>query len=142
MYQSKLSFLEKDTSLTSQAFQHLRQEILTCSLTPAQIVSECELARRNNFSKIPMRKALRQAYHDGFILRLPGRSYIISPIPIRDIRELYDLRLILECTAVERAVQITNSELLSRLKAKVEVKYDSDEPASHNSSLNKSILSP
>ena len=135
MYQSKISFTKKDSSLATQAYQRLRHEILTCSLAPGQIVSERELARRYDVSKTPMREALGQACHEGFIQRLPGRGYIISPITIRDIRELFDLRLILECTAVERAVQNSNSELISKLRDMAEVKYDPDEPESHISFL-------
>ena len=135
MYQSKLSSTGKDTSLATQAYQRLYQEILTCSLAPGQIVSERELARRYDVSKTPMREALGQACHDGFIQRLPGRGYIVSPITIRDIRELFDLRLILECTAVERAVQNPNSELIGGLKDMAEVTYDPDEPESHISFL-------
>jgi len=135
MYQPKLSYTGKDGSLATQAYQRLRQEILTCSLAPGQIVSERELAERYDVSKTPMREALGQACHEGFIQRLPGRGYIVSPITIRDIRELFDLRLILECAAVERAVQNPKSELISGLKDMAEVKYDPYEPESHISFL-------
>ena len=135
MYQPKLSYTGKDGSLATQAYQRLRQEILTCSLAPGQIVSERELAGRYDVSKTPMREALGQACHEGFIQRLPGRGYIVSPITIRDIRELFDLRLILECAAVERAVQNPKSELISGLKDMAEVKYDPYEPESHISFL-------
>ena len=135
MYQTKLSFTGKDASLATQAYQRLRQEILNCSLSPGQIVSERELAQRYDVSKTPMREALAQAVHEGFIQRLPGRGYIVSPITIRDIRELFDLRLILECTAVERAAHSSNAELVAKLKEMAEVKYDPDEPESHISFL-------
>ena len=135
MYQSKLPFTGTDSSLATQAYQRLRQEILTCSLAPGQIVSERELAGRYDVSKTPMREALGQACHEGFIQRLPGRGYIVSPITIRDIRELFDLRLILESAAVEKAVQNPKSELIRGLKGMAEVKYDPDEPESHSSFL-------
>jgi DNA-binding GntR family transcriptional regulator len=135
MYQSKLPFTGIDASLATKAYQRLRKDILTCNLTPGQIVSERELARRYDVSKTPMREALGQACHDGFIQRLPGRGYIVSPITIRDIRELFDLRLILESIAVERAALNPNSQLIGGLKDMAEVKYDPDEPESHISFL-------
>jgi DNA-binding GntR family transcriptional regulator len=135
MYQPNISFAGKEASLANQAYQRLHQEILTCRLAPGQIVSERELAQRYDVSKTPMREALAQAVHEGFIQRLPGRGYIVSPITIRDIRELFDLRLILECTAVERAAHSSNAELVAKLKEMAEVKYDPDEPESHISFL-------
>ena len=135
MYQPELTFTEKDASLANQAYQRLHQEILTCGLAPGQIVSERELARRYEVSKTPMREALAQTCHDGLMRRLPGRGYMVSPITIRDIRELFDLRLILERTAVERAAQDSASDLIASLKDMAEVKYDLDEPESHISFL-------
>ena len=135
MYQPKSSLVGTDASLATQAYQRLRQDILTCRLAPGQIVSERELARRYDVSKTPMREALGQACHQVFIKRLPGRGYIVSPITIRDIRELFELRLILECAVVERVIQNPNSELINGLKDMAEVKYDPGEPESHNSFL-------
>ena len=103
---------DPETSLAHQAYQRLQQEILTCVLVPGQVVSERELARKYEVSKTPMREALSQACHQGLVLRLPGRGYLVAPITIKDIRALFDLRLILETVAVERAAQQPSSALV------------------------------
>ena len=127
--------VSKNSSLSNQAYQRLHQDILTCVLAPGQVVSERELARRYEVSKTPMREALAQTCHDGLIQRLPGRGYMVAPITIQDIRDLFDLRLILEVTAVERAAQDPTSQLLGNLKEMAEAKYKPDEPESHVSFL-------
>jgi DNA-binding GntR family transcriptional regulator len=131
----EMKFLEPETSLANQAYRRLHRDILTCVLVPGQMISERELARRYEMSKTPIREALAQTCHDELTHRLPGRGYMVAPITIKDIRDLFDLRLILEVTAVRRAASNPNPELLGRLKEMAEVKYEPDEPESHISFL-------
>ena len=136
MYQKiRMIPLDQETSLANQAYQRLHQEILTCVLSPGQMVSERELARRYDVSKTPIREALAQTCHEGLMQRLPGRGYMVAPITIKDIRDLFDLRLILEVAAVERAAHNPTLELLGSLRGMAEAKYELDEPESHFSFL-------
>ena len=117
-------------SFAEQAYNRLRQEILTCVLLPGQVVSERELARKYEVSKTPIREAFTQACHNGLMQRLPGRGYMVAPITIRDIQDLFDLRLILEVTAAERAARnlsLVNFALLKELSI---ISYNLDDPQS------------
>ena len=122
---------EQVVSLAEQAYIRLRQEILTGILVPGQVVSERELARQYEMSKTPIREALSQVCHDGLMQRLPGRGYMVAPITIEDIRDLFDLRLILEVTAAERAIQHPSPVQIAALKKLSDVSYRLDDPASH-----------
>ena len=118
-------------SLAKQAYAQLRHEIMTCTLSPGQVVSERELARQYEVSKTPIREALSQVCHDGLMQRLPGRGYMVAPITIKDIRDLFDLRLILEMTAAERAAQHPSSARIAALKEMSVISYCLDDPESH-----------
>ena len=118
-------------SLAEQAYARLRHEILTCVLSPGQVVSERELARQYEVSKTPIREALTQVCHDGLMQRLPGRGYMVTPITIKDVRDLFDLRLILEVTAAERAAQNSSPAQIATLKEMSVVSYSLDDPESH-----------
>jgi DNA-binding GntR family transcriptional regulator len=124
-----------ENSLANQAYQRLHADILTCMLKPGQVVSERQLARRYEVSKTPMREALAQTCHEGLIQRLPGRGYMVAPITVKDVRALFDLRLILEVAAAERAAQHPTSDLIARLREMAGAKYEPDEPESHVSFL-------
>jgi len=130
-----MELITQETSLAKQAYQRLHQEILTCVLSPGQVVSERELAHRYKISKTPIREALGQTCHDGLMQRLPGRGYMVAPITIKDIRDLFDLRLILELTAAQRAVHHPMPGLIASLRKMAEAKYEPDEPESHISFL-------
>ena len=121
---------QPESSLANQTYRRLHAEILTCVLLPGQVVSERELARRYDVSKTPMREALAQTCHDGLIQRLPGRGYMVAPITIKDIRALFDLRLILEVTAAERAAQNPSEEQIAKLREMAIISYDLDDPQS------------
>jgi DNA-binding GntR family transcriptional regulator len=118
-------------SLAEQAYLRLRQEILTCILSPGQVVSERELARQYEMSKTPIREALTQVCHDGLVQRLPGRGYMVAPITIKDVRDLFDLRLILEVAAAERAARDSSPAQIGVLKEMSAVSYCLDDPESH-----------
>jgi DNA-binding GntR family transcriptional regulator len=126
---------DKITSLAVRAYNQLHLEILTCVLAPGQVVSERELARRYEISKTPIREALAQTCHEGLMQRLPGRGYMVAPITIKDIQDLFDLRLILELAAVERAVKNLPPALISQLKVMSDASYNLDDPESHFSFL-------
>lgn len=121
----------REASLAQQAYRRTRQEIMTAGLMPGQVVSERELARRYEMSKTPVREALSQICHEGLMQRLPGRGYIVAPITVRDIQDLFDMRLILEIASASRAVSNATPESLSRLKKLADVRYRLDDPESH-----------
>jgi DNA-binding GntR family transcriptional regulator len=128
--------LEQIPSLAEQAYLRLRQEILVCTLAPGQVVTERELARRYDVSKTPIREALTQVCHDGLVQRLPGRGYMVAPITIKDLRDLFGMRLILEVAAAELASRDPSPALVAELKTLATISYDPGDPQSHVQFLN------
>ncbi|MFA9491922.1 MAG: GntR family transcriptional regulator [Anaerolineales bacterium] len=122
---------ELDISLAERAYVRLRQEILNCDLAPGQMVSERELARRYDMSKTPIREALSQVCHDGLMHRLPGRGYMVAPITVKDIQDIFDLRLILELAAAKRAAENPSPKQIATLKELAGVRYSLDDRESH-----------
>ena len=120
-----------DISLAERAYVRLRHEILNCDLVPGQVVSERELARRYDMSKTPIREALSHVCHDGLMHRLPGRGYMVAPITVKDIQDIFDLRLILELAAAKRAAENPSPKQIAALKELAGVRYSLDDRESH-----------
>jgi DNA-binding GntR family transcriptional regulator len=122
---------DQELTLAEQAYISVHKDILTGELAPGDVVSERELAARYEMSKTPIREAVTQICREGLLQRLPGRGYMVSPITIKEIQDLFDLRLILEVAAVEKVIDKASPVLFSKLKAMAEISYVLDDPESH-----------
>ncbi|MBL6455172.1 GntR family transcriptional regulator [Belnapia sp. T6] len=89
--------------LTTRALQALRRDILTTRLAPGETLSEATSAERLGFGKAPIRAALARLGEEGLVQPVPRRGWVVSLVTIRDIHEVFDLRLVLEPEAARRA---------------------------------------
>ncbi|MCQ4161903.1 GntR family transcriptional regulator [Roseomonas sp. GC11] len=110
-----LTPVEAPPSLTEQAVTALRREILTTRLMPGETLSEAVAAQLLGLGKAPVRAALARLAEEGLVQAVPRRGWIVSLVTIRDIHEVFDLRLILEPEAARRAAGRVDAEALRRL---------------------------
>jgi DNA-binding GntR family transcriptional regulator len=82
--------------LTEHIHSLLREDILHARLQPGQAILEPELAARFGVSKTPVREALRLLAQEGWVIVLPRKGYLIRPLGIDDLREVFHLREMLE----------------------------------------------
>ena len=95
-----------------KVYETLRQRIINGELQPGLPINEADFARELSVSKTPVREALRQLERDGFVENVPGRGSAISHINPQDIREVFEIREILEVGSAKRAAsQHGNDEL-------------------------------
>ncbi len=92
-------------SLTDRAYATIRREIITCELSPGSEVSELELSDRLGMSKTPVREALGRLDQEGLVATFPRRGYRIAPVTIKDINDLFAIRIVLERTTAALAAQ-------------------------------------
>jgi DNA-binding GntR family transcriptional regulator len=107
-----------------RVYQALRHDILALSIAPGTVLVERGLASRFAVSKTPIREALALLQRDGLVDALPRRGYLVTPVTVRDVHELFELRAALEGAAAElAAVRITADELgaLERLLTPPEI---------------------
>lgn len=91
-------------------YEQLKKKIISLSLSPGQPLNEDALARDLKTSKTPVREALHQLEKDRFVENVPGRGFFVSPISLKDIGEIFEIREILECEAARRVVGKPNTE--------------------------------
>lgn len=118
-------------NLSTQAADFLRSEILCCRMRPGAAVSEAMITDRFNLGRAPVRAALARLSDEGLVKALPRRGWVVSTVTIRDIHEVFDLRLILEPEASRRAAgQPEDTVRLNALDAVCAQGYRPDEPES------------
>ena len=81
------------TSSGNAAYLRLRHAIVRLELPPSAPVSEAHLGDRFGLSKAAVRAALARLRAEGLVLAEPRRGHVIAPLTLRDVREIYDLRL-------------------------------------------------
>lgn len=87
-------------SLVELAFNRLSQEILSGRTDPGERLVEEQLTRRLGISRAPLREALRLLAQQGLVEHIPRRGVRVATLSDEDVRELYEVRDVLERHAV------------------------------------------
>jgi DNA-binding GntR family transcriptional regulator len=102
-------------SLTDKAYEEIKADILSCLLEPGMHVAQSQLADTYGMGLMPVRKALQRLAHEGFVESIPGFGYVVTPITLSDVYEIYELRSIVEPAAARLAAERASQEQLERL---------------------------
>jgi DNA-binding GntR family transcriptional regulator len=111
-------------SEVERVYRTLKSWLIEGRLAPGDFLSELELAARCKTSRTPIREAFSRLAQDGWLTRIRRKGYLVTPISIREIVELYEYRRILECFAVEKAAQSAGHEQMEELAALVRLEED------------------
>jgi len=82
----------------------LREDILRGAFAPGQALRQEELADRFGVSRLPVRDALLRLEAQGLVHVYPNRGAFVLSLSADEVREIYDLRILLEGDLLERAV--------------------------------------
>jgi len=88
-------------SLALVVLDEIRGRILTGDFRPGQKINESEIATKLGISRSPVREAFRVLEGEGLITTLPRKGSFITDISAQDLEELFEIRGILECHAID-----------------------------------------
>jgi DNA-binding GntR family transcriptional regulator len=118
------------TGSGAAAHQRLRKAVIRLELAPGSPVSEAQLVARYGFSKAAVRWALARLRAEGLVLAEPRRGHVVASLTLRDVHEIYELRLMLEPPAAVAAASRISPDELARLRALSEPVLDLDDATS------------
>jgi DNA-binding GntR family transcriptional regulator len=98
------------------AYQKIRQVIISGDLKPGDIINIDELCLRFGTSKTPTREALVVLTHEQFLESLPRIGYMVTKPSIRDVKEMFHVRIILEVDAIGLAVGYITDQVIEALE--------------------------
>ncbi|HSO05962.1 MAG TPA: GntR family transcriptional regulator [Pelomicrobium sp.] len=122
--------------LADQAYERIKHDILMCAIAPGGEVSEAQLAARYGFGKAPVRAALARLSHEHLVKSSPRRGYTVSPVTLRDIEDVFELRLLLEPATARLAAGRVDARRLKALDEVCRAGYTPDDPESRLRFLN------
>jgi DNA-binding GntR family transcriptional regulator len=101
----------------------LRNAILSGRLAPGQRLAQSELAEQLGVSRIPLRDALRRLEEEALVKIDGRRGAWVTALSMRDVAEIYEMRIMLESRCVRYAVEGLTDQDVARL---VELSADMD----------------
>jgi DNA-binding GntR family transcriptional regulator len=97
-------------------YETLVELIVRGKLEPGQPVSEVELARRLDVSRTPVHEAVKQLVKDGLVVQAANRRPVVVSFGPEDVRDIYEMRRILESEAAAKAADRIDRPTLQRLR--------------------------
>ena len=98
----------------------IRQMILTGELKPGMRVDQNEMARLLDISRHPVRQAIERLAERGFVQSRPHKSVTVSELSVKDMRQLYAARQVLEDLAMRLAWPRYDASFVAAAEALVE----------------------
>ncbi|HTZ59393.1 MAG TPA: GntR family transcriptional regulator [Acidobacteriaceae bacterium] len=103
-----------------RVYRLLREWLITAKLPPGEFLSEADLAERCGTSRTPVREACTRLMQDHWLTRIRRKGFMVTPISVRDIVDMYEYRKLLESYAAEKLAQTASHEQIKELSAIVE----------------------
>jgi DNA-binding GntR family transcriptional regulator len=101
--------MDSGQSLTAQAYQRLRSEIIRGCIRPNVHLVAADLAERLETSRTPIREALQLLASEGLVVAAK-RGYVVREHTRDEIREIYEVRATLEEMAARLVAQRVTDE--------------------------------
>jgi DNA-binding GntR family transcriptional regulator len=101
--------------LAESAYERLRGQILSGELVHGERLAEEEIAENLGISRTPVREALRRLASEGLVDVAPNRGASVARWESADLKEIFDLRAILESYATQRAALRAGSGVIEVL---------------------------
>src|SRR5438477_3118238 len=97
-------------SVVDDVTVRLRRALLAGEIKPGERIKVAELEKTFGVSHIPIREAVRRLETEGLIIAPAQRAAVASGVDLGDLAGLYDLRLIVSCARMLRALDAMTVE--------------------------------
>lgn len=91
-------------SSSQPIYERLKEEISSGLLSPGMALRQHEIGKRFGVSKVPVREALLKLEAERFVVFRQNKGAIVREVSDDEILNLIDIRIALECLALELAV--------------------------------------
>lgn len=106
----------KRKDIATQAFEFIKQRILTFQLSPGVKISDEEVAQALGTSRTPVREALNRLAEQGLVESRPNRGFTVKVFTRKEVEDHYILRESLESLAVELTIKSLDTEKMRNLQ--------------------------
>ncbi len=105
-----------DGTLADRAYRQLKHGILHGEFPEGSFLSEADVMARFAISRTPFREACNRLHNEQLLAAVPRRGYYVPELTFRGVRDLLELRIILEGIAAELAATRAEAVELEQLE--------------------------
>ncbi|MFL9877001.1 GntR family transcriptional regulator [Herbaspirillum rhizosphaerae] len=99
-------------TIEQQVLSLLRNDILAGKYRPGDKLRQDEVAKRFEVSTTPVREAFRGLRSEGLVLIDANKGVVVKGLTVKDVAEIYELRIALEPLLAKKAVSSISPESL------------------------------
>ncbi len=101
---------------TDATYEAILERILKGELQPSEIVKERPLGQTLGVNPATVRRAAEWLCNDGLMERLPRRGWRVATVSAHDLKDIYQIRVLLEPLAIKGTVARMSDEVLADLE--------------------------
>lgn len=101
-------------------YEYVKNQIVTKSLYPGNRIIEEDLARETGVSRTPIRSALVRLAYEGLVVQRPNKGSFVAKPSFTDLRQVYEIRAVLEVGAFRAAIQRRSDESVLLMEQNME----------------------
>lgn len=113
----KLHISRENSSLRELVTNRLRSVVMDGTFEPGQKLIERDLCEMLDISRTVLRESLQQLVAEGLIISIPHRGTMVASISLKQARDIYDVRQVIEALAVTSFVKNASDEQVAELKS-------------------------
>lgn len=117
-YESDFLKIDLDSykPLREIVFGTMRNAIIEGDFKPGQRLMEVQLAEQMGVSRTPVREAIRKLELEGLVVMVPRKGAYVAGLSSEDIKEVVEIRAVLEGFAAKQAANNSTDKVISTLR--------------------------
>ena len=106
--------------LSTKVYRILKESIIKGDLKPGEKLWESKIAEQLKVSRTPVREAIQKIAAEGFVKMEPNLGIVVHEFSFKDLKEVLQIRRVLEGLAASVAAEKINPEEISQLQKNIE----------------------
>ncbi|MGI9270339.1 MAG: GntR family transcriptional regulator [Woeseiaceae bacterium] len=111
---------ERPKTAQEAVLLEIRRRLLDGRLQPGQAIRPDAVGEELGMSAVPVREALRILEGEHQVRYRPHRGYLVTELDIKDLREIYAIRALLEAEAVRHALPNIDKSDVDEMRSAIE----------------------
>jgi len=102
-------------TLTEKAYACIKDGIVRGEIEEGVFLSEKEIMKRYHIGRTPFREACNRLHHEHLLEVVPRRGYLVPEMSLHEVRDLFELRVLVEGAIAELAASRANAREIDEL---------------------------